>query len=140
MFAGNWLIYFYRFINERSKFRWSGDINRNSNMPYLPAYKIDIKKTDGKWVKKQIIAFIISKIFISHLSSNAKAKLYFKNSFQQWWTNPRAEKIKTLHSIETKQDIRICSQTKILILCSHTEKVRESMFKKYFKISLLSNL
>ena len=61
---------------------------------------------------------------------------------------PRAEKIKTLHTIETKWGIRICCQARILTLCSHIEKVRESMFKihvqcsnqcsKYFKILLVS--
>ena len=35
---------------------------------------------------------------------------------------PRAEKIKTFHTIETKWDIRICCQARILTLCSHIEK------------------
>ena len=42
---------------------------------------------------------------------------------------PQAEKIKTFHMIETKWSIRICCQARIFTLCSHTEKVRESMFK-----------
>ena len=44
---------------------------------------------------------------------------------------PRAEKIKTLHTIETKWATRICCQTRIFKLPSHTEKIRKSMFKKY---------
>ena len=40
---------------------------------------------------------------------------------------PRAKKIKTFHTIETKWGIRNCCQDRTL--CSHIEKVRESMFK-----------
>ena len=47
----------------------------------------------------------------------------------------RAEKIKTFHTIETKWGIRTCCQARILTLCSHIEKVRESMFKIHFQCS-----
>ena len=49
------------------------------------------------------------------LSSNAKTKQCFKNSLYQ---PPGPKK---LHTIETKWDIRICCQAKILTLCSYTE-------------------
>ena len=59
---------------------------------------------------------------------------------------PQAEKIKTFHTIETKWGIRICCRA--ISMCSHIEKVRESMFKihvqrsnqclKYFNILLVS--
>ena len=52
--------------------------------------------------------------------------------------NSRAEKIKTLHTIETKWGLRICSEARILALCLHTGKVKELVFKKYFKILLVS--
>ena len=63
---------------------------------------------------------------------------------------PLAEKIKTLHATETKWSIRICSQVRILTLCSYIEKVRESMLEvhvqcsnqcsKHFKILLISSI
>ena len=60
---------------------------------------------------------------------------------------PQVKKLKILHTIETNWGIRICCQARILKLCPHIEKVRESMFKilvqcsnqcsKYFKILLV---
>ena len=62
--------------------------------------------------------------------------------------SPRTKIFKTLHTIEAKWGIRICCQARILTLCSHKEKVRESMFEihvqcsnqcsNYFKILLVS--
>ena len=81
--------------------------------------------------RKQMVAFIISKIIFRLKNNNDEL-------------THRARKIKTFHTIETKWGIRICCQIRILKLCSHIEKVRESMFKtdvqcsdqcsKYFKI------
>ena len=63
---------------------------------------------------------------------------------------PRAKKIKTLYTTETKWGIRICCQARIFTLCSHIQKVREPTFKiyvqcsnqcsKYFKIILVSSI
>ena len=49
--------------------------------------------------------------------------------------NPRAKKIKTFHTIETKWDIRNYCKARILTLCSHIEKVRESMLKMHVQCS-----
>ena len=48
---------------------------------------------------------------------------------QQWWMNPQAEKIKTLHATETKWALEFTVRPGYS-LCSHTEKVRELMFKE----------
>ena len=75
---------------------------------------------------------------------NCISKILFNYDKLNLW----AEKVKTLHTIETKWCIRICCQARILTLCSYIEKVRESTFKihvqcsnqcsKYFKILLVS--
>ena len=66
---------------------------------------------------------------------NCLFKIRFKNDGTE---TPRTENVKILNMIETKWDIRICCQHMIFVLCSHTEKIRESMFIKYFKILLVS--
>ena len=50
---------------------------------------------------------------------------------------PRAEKIKTIHSIKKNGILEFTVRPRYS-LCSHTEKVKESMLKKYFKILLVS--
>ena len=60
------------------------------------------------------------------LKVNCFLKIRFsKNELTLW-----AEKIKTLHMIETKWSIRICFHPRIFTLCLHTEMVRESKLKK----------
>ena len=49
------------------------------------------------------------------------------------------KEFKTLHTLKQNGDIRICCQARILTPCLHTEMVRKSMFKKYFKILLVSS-
>ena len=75
---------------------------------------------------------------------NCILKILFNNDE----LTPRAEIIKALHTIKTKWGIRICCQVRILTVCSHIEKIRESMLKihvqcsnqcsKYCKILLVS--
>ena len=62
------------------------------------------------------------------LYSNAKVKLYFKNSLQQWWTNLLGRKNQDTPYDRHKMGIRICCQTTIIKLRSHTKEVRESLF------------
>ena len=52
---------------------------------------------------------------------NCILKILFNNDE----LTPRAEKIKTLHTIETKWGIRFGYQPIILTLCLHREKVKE---------------
>ena len=56
---------------------------------------------------------------------NCILKILFNNDE----LTPRAEKIQSLHMIEIKWDIRFYCKVSILTLCSHREKVRESMIK-----------
>ena len=79
-----------------------------------------------------------------------RVNCFLKILFNYDELTPRAEKIKTLHTIETKWGIKICYQTRTFTLCSHVEKIRESMFKihvqcsnqcsKYFKIFVVSSI
>ena len=73
--------------------------------------------------RKQMVAFIISKIIFRWKNNNDEL-------------THRVKKIKTFHTIETKWGIRICCQIRILKLCSHIEKVRESMFKTDVQCSI----
>ena len=62
----------------------------------------------------------------------------FKIRLQRWWTNTnRGRKNKTLNAIKTKWGVRISGRD---IHGVHTEKVRELMFQKYFKILLVYKL
>ena len=77
-----------------------------------------------------------------------KLNCILKILFDSGELTPRAEKIKTLHTTETKWGIRICCQANIFTLFSHKKNERESMFEihlqclnqcsKYFKIILVS--
>ena len=89
------------------------------------------KITKRKCVKKRIVKYIISKTIF-----NQKTERCFKIRLQQWQASPRAKKIKTLHAIGTKWGIRIYCHARILTEFTH--KVREIMFKKYFKLFLVS--
>ena len=97
-------------------------------------------------MSKKIICSSINHFenYIQMQKLNCIIKILFNNDE----LTTRAEKIKTLHTIETKWSISISSRARILTLCSHKEKVRESIFKmrvqcsnqcsKYFKILLVS--
>ena len=54
------------------------------------------------------------------------------------WTNSMVQINQVSPYDRNKMGIRICYQVRIFILCSYTQKVRESMFKKNFKILLVS--
>ena len=53
--------------------------------------------------------------------------------------NPQVEEMKILHMIETEWGVGICCQARVLTLCSHIEKVRKSMLKRYFKIENINS-
>ena len=69
--------------------------------------------------------------YIQMQKLNCILKILFNNDE----LTPGAKKFKTSHTIETKWGIRICCQARILTLCSHIEKVRESMFKMHVQCS-----
>ena len=81
--------------------------------------------------RKQTVAFIISKNYTQMQKLNCILKIFF--SYEE--ITPREEKIKILHTSEAKWGVRICCQVRILTLCSHIEKVRESMFKIHVQCS-----
>ena len=56
---------------------------------------------------------------------NCILKVCFKNDER----TPRAENIKTFLTIEAKWGVRNCFQARIPTLCSHIEKIRESILK-----------
>ena len=58
-----------------------------------------------------------------------KLNCILKILFNNHQLTPRAENIKTFHTIQIKWGVRICCQARILTLCSHIEKVRKSMFE-----------
>ena len=59
-----------------------------------------------------------------------KVNCFLKIRFNKNELTLKAEKIKTLHMIETKWSITICFQPRIFTLSLHTEMVRESKLKK----------
>ena len=67
-----------------------------------------------------------------------KINCIFKIRFNNDELTPRAKNIKTIHMIEIKWGIRICFYPKIFTMCLYAEKGREGMFKKYFKILVVS--
>ena len=64
--------------------------------------------------KKQILAFINSKTIFKD-----KNLIVLKIRFKNDELTPRSEKIKTLHAIETKWDIRIKCQARLFIVFTH---------------------
>ena len=69
------------------------------------------------------------------LYSNAKLNCILKILLNNDELTSWAQKIKTFHTIETKWGIRNCCQARILALCAHTERVRESIFKIHVQCS-----